>query len=80
MGGKQLTDPFDTITDDEMCQIQLGKEYSNISLDSQLNDFSQGSPSYLCCGKDKEEKARIVSIQGYKFYQHKNIHKTKDRY
>ena len=57
------------IDNDEMCQIQLGKEYTNISLKEQGNSFRQGSPYYLCCGKDRQENARLVSFQGYKFYQ-----------
>lgn len=61
------------ITDDEMCQLQLGNDYSNISLEQQSNLYSQAeSPSYLCCGKDKQENARLVTVQGYTFYQSAN--------
>lgn len=57
------------INDDKMCQIKLGKEYSNISLKEQQHLFGQGPPNYLCCGKNLKENARLVSLQGYKFYQ-----------
>jgi hypothetical protein len=57
------------IDDDRMCQIKLGKDYSNISLKEQQNSFAQGPPNYLCCGKNLQENARLVSVQGYKFYQ-----------